>query len=255
MKFHFCIGDSSLIEWCSLCRKVCKDIMEKRKIGGPGLQVELSRTFVYIRKYQERIHKYKMWCLGGICRESNTMFVIPIRTGNREAIHTLIRQFVEPLSFIYTDSWSAYTGIEMNYDPITSLGCGMAAHFIINSSHKFEKTVIVTHPITNEEVSVICNTTKIERQWIQLKRSIKSCSFLATDKRNHAELYIAEFIYRRECLKHLRGHCDEMLKQFLSDIKTIYPALDLRSIYLSSNPTNNHIEIEESDIIYIVHAD
>ena len=52
------------------------------------------------------------WVIGGICNETNDVFLIPVNKRDRETLIPIILDNVEPGTRIVTDCWGAYTGLE-----------------------------------------------------------------------------------------------------------------------------------------------
>ena len=66
------------------------------------------------------------WVHGGICNETNDVFLIPVNKRDKETLIPIILDNVEPGTRITTDCWGAYTGLEE---------CGFIHETVNHSKH------------------------------------------------------------------------------------------------------------------------
>ncbi|PSN50490.1 hypothetical protein C0J52_10727 [Blattella germanica] len=84
----------------------------KFKFGGPGCVVRVDESVVTRRKYNRgRVVKEK-WVLGIYDTSVRRGVVLFVCKRDRQTLVPLIRDYVLPGSRIYTDGWSAYTGLD-----------------------------------------------------------------------------------------------------------------------------------------------
>ena len=73
------ISKPTSVDWRSFCAEVCeKWVGEDRPIGGPGVVVEIDETHFVKRKFNKGRVLSSVWLLGGIERESNRTFIVPL---------------------------------------------------------------------------------------------------------------------------------------------------------------------------------
>ncbi|RWS22081.1 uncharacterized protein B4U80_06518 [Leptotrombidium deliense] len=218
------IDHKTVVDYYVFCREVCQKFNSRRIIGGPGLEVEIDEHWLYVPKYHRgRKMKTQMWVVGGICRGTRELFLCVTGCKNLVRMHEIIRRHVEPLSFIHTDSNPSYNGVDEEFNNATGRGCNMAAHFTTNHRRWFTKNYEFVNPDTGENVVVGSWTNTIERQWLELKKKVKSCRSFVDDEgrtKNHALLYVEEFVYRHNRLHSLT--VGDQMNQFTRDLATIY---------------------------------
>ncbi|KAG0442372.1 hypothetical protein DMUE_0318 [Dictyocoela muelleri] len=130
--------------------KTCiKDfLINNKKIGGEGKEVQIDETLFNTRKYNKGRNKKPLWIFGGIEVGSGRCFfhVVPNRTAN--VLQSLIEFSVEKNTNIVSDMWKSYVGIEEK---------GFK-HWTVNHKKNF------VNPNTGK------HTQLIENLWMLLKR-------------------------------------------------------------------------------------
>jgi hypothetical protein len=180
-QFFFFTGlksSHSVTNWKNYFRIACAsfiDQLEERRIGGVGCTVEVDETLVFKRKnHVGRLLSNEAsgtWVFGGICRETDDAFIIPIECRDAPTLLAAIQANVLPGTRIVSDCWRAYQSVPLfGYE-----------HAAINHSLNFVDPMDPT-----------VNTQKIERMWKTLKNTIpKECN---------SELrwgYLDEFIFKQ----------------------------------------------------------
>lgn len=203
------ISKQCAIDWYTYCRQVCFAVIHDMQIaiGGPGLTVELDESHLWRNKYRVgRIMAHQdKWIFAGICRETREAFVMTVPDRSGATLWPIIAQRVVPGTVIYTDSARVY-------DNLHAPARGGFEHYQVNHSQNF------VHPQNRS-----CHTNNIENFWRWIKKSIKGF----TENDETIELYLAEFIYRRQFLKtdsdaekRTRG---KQLQTFLGHISEVFP--------------------------------
>jgi len=83
-----------------------------QEIGGPNITVEIDDSKFGRRKYN-RGHKVKgQWVFGGVNRESEKTFLVPVPDGTADTLMAVLRDWIEPGTTVISDCWSAYRDIE-----------------------------------------------------------------------------------------------------------------------------------------------
>ncbi|KII71499.1 hypothetical protein RF11_04044 [Thelohanellus kitauei] len=178
IKYEYRLTDDSIFlssrtisDWLTFIREVCIHAVLKisdGKIGGPGLTVE-------------KIHLGRVidgkWVVGGICRETKDVFLVPCHDNKRNglALVEITTQNVNPGSLIITDCWKGYEGLtQEGWD-----------HLTVNHSYNF------VDPFTE------AHTQNIENLWWQVKRSLPD-----TYTRKDGSLFnhFGEFLWRKKII-------------------------------------------------------
>jgi hypothetical protein len=180
-QFSFLTGlksTESITNWKAFFRDICSNIIndgDAQKIGGPGLTVEVDETLVFKRKnHCGRLLQTEIdetWILGGICRETDQAFIVPVPDRTAPTLLRAIHANIVSGSKVFTDFWASYTRLSEE---------GFF-HSRVNHSYNF---------LNPEDKNV--HTQKIERMWRTLKSVIpKGCS---SETRWS---YLGEFIFKQ----------------------------------------------------------
>jgi transposase-like protein len=169
---------NSIVNWQNYFRDACSEFIAARrglKIGGAGLTVEVDESLLFKRKnHAGRLLANEasgIWVVGGICRETNDCFVVPVTSRDAETLRAIIEENVEPGTQVMTDCWRGYSGLGE---------CGFR-HRSVNHSINF---------IDPDDRSV--HTQKIERMWKSLKKAVpKECNSQLRWS------YIQEFLFKQ----------------------------------------------------------
>ena len=151
---------------------------KKKKIGGPGLTVEVDESMFGKRKYNRGTieGRRQAWVLGGVCRETKEIFLVlcPENKRDRATLEKIIMDNVEPGCTVYTDGWAAYKKLDE---------CGYSWDFV-NHSEEFVKT-------SNPSV----HTQSIEGCWFQVKR------WLPSSGRYNLSFYLPVYLWSMDCAR------------------------------------------------------
>lgn len=91
-------------------REVCVWKLEQsnKRIGGPNLHVEVDESLFTRRKYGVGRCLPQQWVFGGICRETNECFIVPVIDRSANTLIPIIKEKILPGSIILSDLWKAY---------------------------------------------------------------------------------------------------------------------------------------------------
>ncbi|XP_065315034.1 uncharacterized protein LOC135923940 [Gordionus sp. m RMFG-2023] len=99
-------------KWYKKFRKVCqlRVASNHAKVGGPGQIVEMDESLVRKSKYNSDgvLIKKALWIIGGICPNTDRIFLWATLSRNRETFLDVVRQNVLEGTVIITDSWKGY---------------------------------------------------------------------------------------------------------------------------------------------------
>lgn len=113
------LSDHTIADWLSYCREVCLEMVSRETptlIGGEGMTVEVDESKFGKRKYNKGRVVEGQWVLGGICRETNDVFLAVCPDNKRDAptLLDLIEHHVQKKSTIITDCWRAYDQLDQH---------------------------------------------------------------------------------------------------------------------------------------------
>lgn len=138
------VNYTSIRKIYSKCMIICcqENKINKKKIGGEGLSIEIDESVFSKRKYNKgRVTKQK-WVLGGIVRENKEIFLVPIEKRDSETLTKVIQENVKPKTKIITDRWKGYNNItKKDYQ-----------HLTVNHSVNFVDPTTKEHTNTIESV-------------------------------------------------------------------------------------------------------
>jgi transposase-like protein len=174
---HCEISEKSCVVWFKIFRRICvayQMSVSGFKIGGIGSTVEVDESYVCKRKYNTGriLVKQSIWLVGGICRETNEVFLRFVEKRNSETLTSIIVNSIEPGTTIITDCWRGYLNVERN------------GYFHYTVNHKY----FFVSP-ENQEV----HTQKVERLWRTVKSYIPK-----NVRREFLESYGSSFLVVRK---------------------------------------------------------
>lgn len=190
------------VDWYQICREVCLNVeihkYSKEKIGGEGMHVEIDESkFGRIKKNKQgEILEDGVWVLGGICRETRDIFLVPVYDRTRKTLITEIKKHVAPKSTVITDCWKAYDRL------LDDETLNLRAHLTVNHSLYFKDPETGAH------------TNTVESLWWQVKRQLPPTR--TNSNPDHFTLRLAEYIWRTIHRK------EDMFLEFLNDVTYLY---------------------------------
>lgn len=193
------LSNDTISSWLNFCRETCLEYFIRQKgplIGGHGREVQIDESLFGKRKYHRGRRVDHNWILGGICTETDEIFLsfIPDNKKTSDQLIPMIENNVRPGTTIVTDEWRSYRRL-------TSLGW---THYRVNHSKFF------VHPRTRR------HTQRIESLWSAVKRSFNSRG----PKHKNLMLKFGEYLWRRSLRR--AGRKPNFLA-FLQAIRTVYP--------------------------------
>lgn len=110
---HIGISKPTCVKWYKKFRRICEGYqlsLSERKIGGHNCVVEVDETYVSKRKYNTGrvLASQSVWLVGGICRETNEVFLKFVERRNYENLCRILLESVNPGTKIITDCWRGY---------------------------------------------------------------------------------------------------------------------------------------------------
>ena len=195
------ISLATSVDWRSFCAEVCEQwVGEEGAIGGEGVVVEIDETHFVKRKFNRGRVLSSVWLLGGIERETDKKFIVPLseplseecRRRDADTLIPIIQKHVLPGTIINTDCWAAYGRLkDRGY-----------SHVTVNHKQNF---------VDPSDAEV--RTQKIERLW----RDVKEWCARPGNRPKYVHQYLGRYVFLKEVSPGQRLH------QFLEAAKTLYP--------------------------------
>ncbi len=151
--------------------KIAKENLNKKKIGGNKVIVEIDESKFGKRKYNRGHRVNGTWIIGGVERTTERkIFLAAIEKRNRKNINSIIEKNIIQGSIIYTDCWRGYSDLQKKF-----------VHNTVNHSIGFKNHLTGVH------------TNTIEGTWFAIKSFIKKNNFSG----RYLEYYLNLFVYFR----------------------------------------------------------
>ncbi|GAB1610125.1 hypothetical protein Ahia01_001298500 [Argonauta hians] len=137
----------TLVDWFAFFRDIAVECfaLHPRRIGGPGLIVEIDESLFVRRKYHRGRTVANQWVFGGFCRTSKKGFLVAVPDRTSDTLLPLIKQYIRPGSIIFSDMWAAYNYIHQavnhkrNFvDPVTGVHTNGAEGMWSNAKRKMK---------------------------------------------------------------------------------------------------------------------
>ncbi|KAG0428492.1 hypothetical protein DMUE_5817 [Dictyocoela muelleri] len=125
-------------------------LLNKPKIGGEGIEVQVDESLFNKRKYHKGRKKKQIWVFGGVESVSKKCFFRIVEARDKPTLQILIDINVKKGSEVVSDMWRAYIGLEEK---------GFL-HFTVNHSKEWINKKTGKH------------TQKIENLWMIAKKKI-----------------------------------------------------------------------------------
>lgn len=166
------VTQETVVRWYDRVRtRIVQHTSSERKIGGPGVIVQIDEALIGRRKYNRGRVVKGTWVLGMIAEDGNVRFET---IENRKActLERIILKHVERGSIVHTDEWRAYSRLSvLGYE-----------HATVNHSVRF---------VSPEGV----HTQRIESQWRVIRRKFSRGGI----HHSNISAHLAEYVWRRSC--------------------------------------------------------
>ncbi|KAK9874101.1 hypothetical protein WA026_002455 [Henosepilachna vigintioctopunctata] len=161
----------TVVNWMSFCREVCFSNITKNseKLGGNDRTVELHEVKFGKQKYTNRIIQGQ-WVFGGIERNTNKNFLIPVLNRSKETLLEIINEWVLPGTTIMSHCWK-------EYDCLNDEGF---LHQTVNHSKNFVDPDARSH------------TRRVERMFSDKNDDVHQYG----QQKSHFANYLAEYYFR-----------------------------------------------------------
>ena len=142
--FLFNISNTTIVDYFNFCREICVEfcLRQTEAIGGPGTIVEIDESKFGKRKYNRGKRVEGQWVFGGVQRDSNDCFFVPVASRDSETLVSIIKTYIKPGTTIISDYWKAY-------DCLTKEGY---EYLTVNHSVCFKDPHIAAHTNTIESL-------------------------------------------------------------------------------------------------------
>ena len=107
------LSNITVMRWYSFFKKICSHHLNNnpRKIGGPGVVVEVDESIIARRKFRVGDSVEEGWVFGGICPNTGEGFLRHITDKSEATLLPLIVKHVKPGSIIHSRSSPSLRGI------------------------------------------------------------------------------------------------------------------------------------------------
>ena len=168
-------------------------VRNSAKIGGPNCTVEIDESKFGKGKYNWGGVVEGQWMIGGICRETDEIFVALCPEDKRDSatLMTVIENHVAEHSTVITDCWKAYSQTEQqNWSCLTA-----------------------EHSMTFVDPSAEAHTQNIKKTWWKMKTGLPpTCG-------GNSLLHFAQYLWKRK----FSGTDCHTCTTFLRHISELYP--------------------------------
>lgn len=196
------LGEKTVLQWYQHFRDVCsqKLVSVTEKIGGPGLTVEIDESVIAKRKHNRGRTVKERWVFGGICVETDEMFMLQVERRDAQTLLPILEANVAPGSIIHSDGWAAYQGIAaMPVNP-------RFTHLAVNHKENF------VDPNTGA-----C-TNHVERMWGGVKSKFKRMNgCMSSTLPSHLDEAMWRYQYSRKGEQPFQHILDHIAEQYPVD--------------------------------------
>ena len=144
---------------------------EHQKIGGNGVIVEMDESKFGKRKFHRGHHVEGVWVIGAVERTAQRrIFATTVTSRDKDIIKSIIYEFIEPGTIIYSDCWKAYPIAieELNQNENMNL-----THDTVNHSVEFKSaTGVHTNTIEGNWNGIKCGMTSRHMNQVSAKHKI-----------------------------------------------------------------------------------
>lgn len=117
-----------------------------KPIGGEGIVVEIDECKIWKRKYNKGCLIADQWIFGGVERNTNNVFIVPVENRSSTTLLNIMKQWIKPCSIIISDCWKAYNCLK-------------------DEGYQY---LIVNHKLNFVDPKTNANTQNIERIWREM---------------------------------------------------------------------------------------
>ncbi|GBN14656.1 hypothetical protein AVEN_236481-1 [Araneus ventricosus] len=171
---EYFLSSTTLADWRQFVNETILDYIElnSEKIGGIDKIVEVGESKFGKRKYHKGHAVEGQWVFGGVERGSGKIFLVAVHDRTRDTLVGVIKQWIEPGTAIYSDSWESY-------DCLDTEGF---QHLKVN------------HGVTFVNPDTGCHTKTIESTWRHVKSTLPS-----HNRQMDFKFYLAYYLYIKSC--------------------------------------------------------
>lgn len=157
------------------------------------------------RKYHKGRLVAGQWIFGGIERNTNRLFVVPVENRSSNTLLGVIQKWIKPGSTVVSDCWRAYDCLEQK---------GYRHAMVIINTHKYNNININNHKYNFVDPASGAHTQNIERVWREIRDNIPRYG----RRKHHYISYFAEYMFKR------RYPYLQRIDAFFTIMRDLYPA-------------------------------
>lgn len=187
------VDTHTAVNWLKECRKICQEaLLKMSKLGGPDTYVEMDQMCISKPKHHRGAPQVTsdMWFQTFTEREGGRQVAVLMEDRTIETIDRLVMLYVAEGTDLVSDEWPAHKHLKSRLQREHDYKLG--SHRMVKHKETFAKYVTL-----EDGTRLTVHTNKEEGLHAHLKRKMK---YMMGTSRDHVEGYIAEALFKMNCM-------------------------------------------------------